>query len=79
MIMTEVNKYKCYDCGKIFESEGQVKEYTDAIYGPCSKRIAICPDCGEESLQIKVHAGKSKKGSDAPPCGKYDSCSCCGG
>jgi hypothetical protein len=74
-----MKKYKCYDCGNIFETEGTFKEYTDAIYGPCSKWVATCPKCGEESSQLNLSAGHSKKSGDPPPCGKYDSCSCCGG
>jgi hypothetical protein len=74
-----MNEYKCYDCGHIFKAKGKKKEYNDPIYGPCSKMIARCPSCGEEAIQHSINAGKSKKSSGAAPCGKYESCSCCGG
>lgn len=74
-----MKEYKCYDCGHIFSSKGEKKEYTDAIYGPCSKWIAKCPLCGEEAGQHSLNVGKAKEKSGAAPCGKYDNCNCCGG
>jgi hypothetical protein len=73
-----MKEYKCYDCNKIFKAKGSKKEFIDPIYGPCSKWVALCPHCGAESVQHDPKPGKSKKTSMAP-CGKYDSCSCCGG
>ena len=72
-------KFKCYDCGNIFEAEERRKDYTDAIYGPCSKWVAECEKCGGEAIEYVVNHGKSKPRSEGAPCGNYESCRCCGG
>ena len=74
-----MKEFKCYDCGLVFQAEGEKKEYQDAIYGPCSKVVATCPSCHEEAVEHVVKAGKDKKNGGMAPCGNYSSCSCCGG
>ncbi len=69
--------YKCFDCRHIFQAEGEKKEFVDPVYGPCLKWNAQCPLCGAEAVQHESKPGKQKSGGGAP-CGKYDSCSCCG-
>lgn len=71
--------YKCYDCGKLFKAKGRKKDFIDPVYGPCSKWVAPCPGCGGESGEYSVNPGKSKPTKGSAPCGRYDSCNCCGG
>lgn len=46
-------KFKCDNCGKAFEDKGKVLEYNSPVYGPCSKKIAGCPECGHESDEYR--------------------------
>jgi hypothetical protein len=74
-----MKKFKCYNCNTVFESEGTLNNYIDAIYGPCSKYNTICPQCGEECGQFASNAALAGNGKDLAPCGNYKNCSCCGG
>lgn len=51
--------YRCKACDETFETEGDIWEYTDPIYGPCWKRVARCPSCGAECDE-EVHKRRSK-------------------
>ena len=48
-----MTQFKCLECRTLFESKGEVTEYTSPVYGPCSKRVAYCPDCGEVSDEYR--------------------------
>lgn len=54
------NKYFCQKCQKAFEAEGIKQEYTSPIYGPCWKRIAVCPDCGVECDEFRKKSSSKK-------------------
>lgn len=45
--------FKCENCSSIFESKGRVYEYNSPIYGPCSKKVADCPECGSVSDEYR--------------------------
>ena len=66
-------KFICKTCNIVFENEGVNIEYISKIYGPCSKKIGICPDCGNECNEYFVP--KAKKSFQLECTG---SCSCCG-
>jgi len=73
-------EFKCYSCEKTFEAEGTRMEYMDPMYGPCTKMIAACPDCGGESSEYrKPKPVRNSASSPQESCPAYHSgsCSCC--
>jgi hypothetical protein len=63
-----MERFKCEKCDVIFENEGVKIEYTSPVYGPCSKKVADCPDCGEKSDEYRAPKRiKSKSYKDAVP------------
>lgn len=74
-----MKKFKCYHCNLVFEAEGNLKNFMDAIYGPCSRWVADCIQCGEECSQYSVNPARNNNSGTMAPCGNYSSCSCCGG
>ena len=70
-----LTKYTCSHCKTIFEAEGNKKEWTNPIYGPCMKYVALCPDCQAECDEYRVP--QQSKISSAIP---QSSCNgCCSG
>jgi hypothetical protein len=57
-----MTRFQCDKCQAIFENEGEVLEYTSPVYGPCSKRVAYCPGCGDKSDEYRA----PKKSRTAP-------------
>jgi len=70
-------KFLCRNCDKIFDAEAVRKEYTDPIYGPCSKNVTNCPDCKTEcSEYVKPKPQKASSQPVMPSCAT-GSCSGC--
>jgi len=70
-------KFKCSDCDLLFEAERIKEEYIDPIYGPCSRNVADCPQCGKSAREY-VKPKQVRKSSEpvmAPSCGPGG---CCG-
>ncbi|MGE5406310.1 MAG: hypothetical protein ACM3NR_01255 [Methanosarcina sp.] len=45
-------KFFCPGCNNDFDTDKPVKKnYTDYLLGPCSKNVAYCPLCGNESAE----------------------------
>lgn len=47
-------KYKCYDCGKVFDEEdaGTYYESRGEFWGaPCSERMSCCPFCRSDDIE----------------------------
>ena len=76
-------KFKCYTCEVVFEAEGRKKEYMDPMYGPCSKVVADCTECGGEAIEYrdpKPQKAGSGYSSEVAPCGMTPGqagCGCC--
>jgi hypothetical protein len=68
-------KFKCLSCHHVFTSKGERKEYHDAIFGPCSKIVATCPQCNEEAVQYQ--RPKPSKVVTEPFSGGCGSANCC--
>lgn len=49
-----MENYQCEKCGNIFERKGEVLEYNSPVYGPCSKKVADCPNCGVRSDEYRA-------------------------
>ncbi len=64
-----MNKFYCENCNKIFEAEGEKREWESAIYGYCFKRIAQCPTCKSECQEYHISWSFSTKSSRKPSCG----------
>jgi hypothetical protein len=59
-----MESFRCEKCGNIFQSEGDVIDYNSPVYGPCSKKVAGCPDCGIISDEYRApKQAKSKNSS----------------
>jgi hypothetical protein len=68
-------KYQCKNCRHIFEGEGIKTEYTDPVFGACSKYIAECPECKEEAVEYrKPKPVKIADDYRGPACGSGDCC-----
>jgi len=72
-------EFKCFDCNLIFEGEGSKLEYMDPTYGPCSKIVAVCPECGSSVTEYRKPkpAKGTRGGENACPAYHSGSCSCC--
>jgi DNA replicative helicase MCM subunit Mcm2 (Cdc46/Mcm family) len=68
-------EFFCRSCNHTFNNEGRKKEYNHPLYGPCSKMVAECPKCGEESSE-KVKPKKSKTESFSAPAPSCSSGGC---
>ncbi len=71
-----MDKFYCSNCKKIFEAEGEKKEWQDSIYGYCWKIVAKCPTCGRECDEYRPSFSSKKKEVLPPPsgcrlCGKF--------
>jgi len=69
-----MEKFYCPKCNKIFEAEGEKKEWQSSVFGYCFKLVAKCPECGVECEEWRPKGPSGKKN---------DSCSgtcstCCG-
>ncbi|NTW32143.1 MAG: hypothetical protein HGB12_05900 [Bacteroidetes bacterium] len=69
-------KFWCISCKKIFENEGNKKEWIDVIYGPCMKYIAECPECKTECNEYR-EPSYQKKSSQTPQMGCAGHCNNC--
>ena len=71
------SKFFCKECNNIFEGEAKKQEYTDPVYGPCTKYYSYCPECNSEcSEYYKPKPSKSKSDEYIPPCGNPNM-NCC--
>jgi hypothetical protein len=74
-----MTKFTCETCKKTFEAEGTKQEWIDRTYGPCSRWVAVCPDCGAECQMARTahpqEGGFDDAGMDGSSCGG-GSCSC---
>jgi len=68
-----MEKFYCPKCNKIFEAEGQKKEWQSSVFGHCFKLVAKCPECNAECSEWRAEGPSSKKNSSS--CS--GSCSCC--
>lgn len=68
--------FKCRSCNLVFEAEGVKVEYMSRIYGPCSKKIASCPQCKQECDEYV--APKPNKSQSNANSGCHGNCGCCG-
>jgi len=59
-----MDKFYCPKCKKIFEAEGEKKEWQDPIYGYCFKRTAKCPVCKTESDEYRSEGPSLKKSGE---------------
>lgn len=67
--------YYCKKCNNKFESKGSKIEWIDSVFGPCSKLVANCSECGSECNEYNAPKQSGNKFQNhTPPCG-----SCCGG
>ena len=41
--------FYCHSCKNKFAAKGKVKKWKSSLYGPCKKRVAICPVCKKEA------------------------------
>ncbi|MFN3302048.1 MAG: hypothetical protein ACK413_03425 [Patescibacteria group bacterium] len=65
-----MDKFYCPKCKKIFEAEGEKREWQDPVYGSCWKMIARCPICGNKCDEYRPSVSPSKKkGPFLPSCG----------
>jgi len=56
-----MEKFYCPKCNKIFEAEGQKKEWQSSVFGHCFKLVAKCPDCKAECSEWRAGGPSSKK------------------
>ena len=59
-------KYKCYECGHIFNEEeaDTRKDYVGEFWGaPAYQDLPICPNCGSEELD--EHTGSDNEDDSA--------------
>ncbi|MEI7594529.1 MAG: hypothetical protein WCK02_02195 [Bacteroidota bacterium] len=62
-----MKKFKCNNCDMIFDSEGEKQEYNNAIYGPCARYVAKCPECNNEVGEyIEPKLGKTNSTASNP-------------
>jgi hypothetical protein len=69
--------YLCRNCNMKFEAKGGRVEWIDATFGPCSKLVAKCPECGADTDEYrapKQSVSNQNFHNHTPACG-----SCCGG
>jgi hypothetical protein len=72
-------EFKCYECNAVFEGEGIRVDYKDPIYGPCSKVVLNCLQCGSECTEYrkpKPSKDSNQTEKKCPP-NHTGSCSCC--
>lgn len=56
-----MEKFYCENCQKIFEAEGEKKEWQSSVFGKCWKLIAKCPNCKKECEEYRpLKSGKSQ-------------------
>jgi hypothetical protein len=72
-----MEKFYCPKCNKIFEAEGEKKEWQSSVFGYCFKLVAKCPECGAECNEWRPK-GPSRKGSGSCSGGSCSICSGCG-
>ena len=70
-----MEKYFCQKCQKIFEAQGEKKEWKDKIYGECWKMIAFCPDCQSECDEYRS-LNNSNSGCHCANCQGHCGCGC---
>ncbi|MBC7074404.1 hypothetical protein H5T58_03445 [Candidatus Parcubacteria bacterium] len=65
-----MEKFYCENCQKVFEAEGEKKEWESSIFGKCWKLVAKCPSCKKECNEWRPGAfGSSKScGGSCPLC-----------
>jgi hypothetical protein len=70
-----MEKFYCPKCNKIFEAEGEKKEWQSSVFGYCFKLVAKCPECGTECNEWRP---KGPSGKESGSC-SGGTCSICSG
>jgi hypothetical protein len=72
--MAEIFDFKCDRHKKQFEAEGMMVEYRDPVFGACARRVAKCPECGNNASEyFKPRPVKVSRFSE-PTCGNGSCC-----
>ena len=71
-----IKRFWCSACKKIFEAEGNKKEWIDPIYGSCMKYITECPDCKAECNEYR-EPSQQKQTSQVSQMGCHGHCNSC--
>ncbi len=69
-----MEKFQCVKCDNLFETEGTVMEYHSPVYGPCSKKVAECPQCGNQSDEYRPPKQAKSKSDFRPAAPAMGSC-----
>jgi hypothetical protein len=69
-----MEKFYCPKCDKIFEAEGEKKEWQSPVFGYCFKLVAKCPECGIECNEWRPKGPSGKEGGSC-----FGTCSTCPG
>jgi hypothetical protein len=69
-----MEKFYCPKCDKIFEAEGEKKEWQSSVFGYCWKLVAKCPDCEAECEEWRPKGPSGKGGGNC-----FGTCSTCPG
>ena len=70
-----MEKFYCPKCNKIFEAEGEKKEWQSSVFGYCFKLVAKCPECGAECNEWRPKGPSGKEGGNC----SGGTCSICSG
>lgn len=71
-----MEKFYCEKCQKIFEAEGEKKEWQSSIFGKCWKLVVKCPICKIECNEYRssIKGGSSGKNSCNGSCSTCSGC-----
>lgn len=61
-------RFECRPCGRRFEAEGEIEEWTSAIYGPCREYSAACPACGAAAKEYRPKTASSGTAESSEAC-----------
>ncbi|TVR74634.1 MAG: hypothetical protein EA408_02715 [Marinilabiliales bacterium] len=67
-------QFQCESCGIKFEGQGTTHEYNSPVYGPCSKKVADCPQCGETIDEYRPPKQAKSKSDFRPAAPAMGSC-----
>jgi hypothetical protein len=71
----QMKLFACEHCGEKFEDVGEKAQWRDPIYGPMWQRVAICPVCQEDAMEIKTPMITIKRGDGGARQQNIPSCS----
>ena len=72
-----MEKFYCPKCDKIFEAEGEKREWQSSVFGYCFKLVAKCPECGAECNEWRPKGPSEKEGGNNCSGGTCSICSGC--